>query len=74
MYRILRNRTARNLKELFNRVNEPPANHNLRNSTTDLALPKPKRDFLKKSFKYSGVQLWNSLPNRSKISHIRKSI
>ena len=25
-----------------------PANYNLRNSSTDLALPKPKRDFRKK--------------------------
>ena len=48
IYRILNYQTAPNLKELFNRVNEPPANHNLRNSSTDLALTKPKRDFLKK--------------------------
>ena len=36
-------------------------NYDLRNSPTDLALPKPKREFLKKSFKYSGAKLWNSL-------------
>ena len=40
MYKILNNQTAPNLKELFTRVNEPQANCNL---------PKPKRNFIKKS-------------------------
>jgi len=33
--------------------------YHLRNSATDLTFPKPKREFLKRSFKYSGAQLWN---------------
>ena len=45
-----------------------PANHNLRNSSTDLALPKPKRDFLKKRFKYSSAILWNSLAIEAKLA------
>ena len=33
--------------------------YHLRNSATDLRLPKPKTEFRKRSFKYSGAQLWN---------------
>ena len=33
---------------------------------TDLALPKPKTNYLKRSFKYSGAVLWNSLPSEAK--------
>lgn len=74
MYRILNNQTEPNLKELFTKVDEPQANNNLRNSCTDLALPKPRRGFLKKGFKYSGAKIWNSLPIEGKVNHIRKPI
>ena len=40
--------------------------HNLRNSDTDLALPKPKREFSKRSFRYIGAMLWNSLSPEAK--------
>ena len=36
--------------------------HNLRSSATDLALPRPKTEYLKHTFSYSGAKLWNSLP------------
>ena len=36
--------------------------YNLRNSQTDLDLSKPKREFRKRSFKYSGAYMWNNLP------------
>jgi hypothetical protein len=42
------------------------ANYNLRNSYTDLALPKP-------SFKYSEAKLWNSL-SREAIAKEARSI
>jgi hypothetical protein len=41
-------------------------NYNLRNSHTDLTLPKPNREFLKGNFKYSGAYLWNNLPLEAK--------
>jgi hypothetical protein len=41
-------------------------NYNLRNSNTDIALPKPRREFLKKSFQYSVAKLWNSLSREAK--------
>jgi hypothetical protein len=31
-----------------------------------VALPKPRREFLKKSFQYSGAKLWNSLSRDAK--------
>ena len=38
-------------------------NYNLRFSENkDLFLQRPKTNFYKKSFKYSGVKLWNDLP------------
>ena len=40
--------------------------HDLRNHATDLVLPKPKRNFGKRSFKYNGAIHWNSLPNEAK--------
>ena len=68
MYRILNNRTAPNLKDLFARYNELQANYDLRSRCTDLALPNPKIEFLKNSFEYSGAKLWNSLPTEAKLA------
>ena len=41
----------------------------LRNYDTDLSLPKPKKEFLKRSFRYSGAVLWNSLSAEAKSAH-----
>ena len=57
MYRILNNRPAPILKEQFTRSSDLPENYNLKCRRTDLILPNPKRDYLKKSFKYSGAKL-----------------
>ena len=35
--------------------------YNLRDSVNKLAIPKPRTDYLKNSFNYSGAVLWNSL-------------
>ena len=64
IYEILNDDTAPNLRNSFVRRN---VDH-LRNSATDLTLPKPKREFLKRSFKYSGAVLWNQLPNEAKLA------
>ena len=50
MYKILNDDTAPNLRNSFVRKNVDQTNY-LRNSATDLTLPKPKREFLKRSFK-----------------------
>lgn len=44
------------------------SSHNLRNQDTDLALPKPRTESLKRSFLYNGAKIWNSLPTTMKNS------
>ena len=68
MYRILNNQGASSLKESFTRISALEINYNLRNSSTELVLPHPKREFLKGSFKFSGAKLWNSLPLQAKLA------
>ena len=59
LYKILNDDSAPNLRNSFVRRNVDQTDYLLRNSATDLTLPKPKREFLKRSFKYSGAMLWN---------------
>ena len=68
MYKILNDDTAPNLRNSFIRRNVDQTDDHLRNSARDLTLPKPKRAFLKRSFKYSGAMLWNQLPNKAKLA------
>ena len=62
MYKILNDHTAPSLKSLFTLKNNIQSTHNLRSSATDLALPRPKTEYLRHTFSYSGAKLWNSLP------------
>ena len=41
-------------------------NYNLRNADINLSVPKPRTEYLKKSFGYSGAVLWNSLHKQAK--------
>ena len=70
MYKIVNDDTAPNLRNSFVRRNVDQTDYHLRNSASDLrlSLPKSKREFLKRSFKYSGAMLWNQLPNEAKNS------
>ena len=45
---------------LLTKLNDTNINYNVRNLETDLALPRPKTNFLKRSGKYSGAILWNN--------------
>ena len=65
MYKILNNDTAPNS---FVRRNVDQTDYHLTNSATDVTLLKPKREFLKRSFKYSGAMLWNQFPNEAKLA------
>ena len=47
------------LRELFS---ERHTDYDLRDYFRKLILPKPRTDFLKRSFGYSGALLWNSFP------------
>ena len=68
MYKIPNDDTAPNLRTSFVRRNADQTDYHLRNSATDLTLPKPKREILKRSFKYSGEMLWNQLSNEAKLA------
>ena len=68
MYKILNDDTAPNLRYSFVKRNVYQTDYHLRNSATDLTLPNTKREFLKRSFKYSGAMLWNHLPNEEKLA------
>ena len=39
------------------------SNYSLRSNNLKLSLPKPKTDFLKRSFSYRGAIAWNNLPS-----------
>ena len=68
LYKVLNGYIGPNLKESLILRNARQTNYDLRNSLTDLTLPKPKREYLKKSFNYSGAKLWNSLPFDAKVA------
>ena len=68
MFRVVDNLTASNLKNSFTRICILQDDYNLRNTLNDLALLIPRREFLKKSFKYSGTKLWNSLSLEAKLA------
>ncbi len=68
MHKVLGNHAAPNLKDLFSRRNASQNIYDLRNSETDFSLNKPKTEFLKKTFGYSGAILWNSLPQDVKAA------
>ena len=67
MYKILNDDTAPNLRNSFVRRNVNQTDYHLRNSAIDLTL-KPKREFLNRSFKYSGAKLWSQLPSEVKLA------
>ena len=58
MYKVNNNCAAQYLQQLFT---PKVSNHDLRNSLNKLSVPKPRTDYLKRSFSYSGASLWNSL-------------
>ena len=60
MYKTLNGMTPEYLRSSF--VFRNNLNYHLRNTENTLTLPQPRTDYLKKSFSYSGAQLWNSLP------------
>jgi hypothetical protein len=66
MYKIINDHAAPNLKQLFRRCSEGDSPYDLRNRETDLVLPKPKKEFLKISFKYNGAIHWNNLSIEAK--------
>ena len=70
MYKILNDLTKLNSSV---RRNVDQTHYHLRDTETDLTLPKPKREFLKRSFKFSSAMLWNQIPNKAKLAESTSS-
>ena len=60
-FKAVTDRLPTYLQELFSKCNND--NYYLRSNNSKLALPKPKTNFLKRSFSYRAAQGWNELPN-----------
>ena len=67
VYNILGSGTAPCLRGAFSARSDYNV-YNLRGCDTDLSIPKPKKEFLKRSFKYRGAILWNSLSYEAKCA------
>ena len=66
MYKCINNLAPAYLCNLF--VPRIP-NYDFRNAEKKLLLPKPRTDYLKHSFSYSGAVLWNNLPEEIRTSN-----
>ena len=67
LYKILNENFSLCLRDTFVRLGDLNRQYNLRNYDMDLALPKPKTNFLKRSFEYN-ASLWNNLPLEAKAA------
>ena len=76
MYKILNNLTPSYLN-VYQKLKEQ-TDYNLRGQDTNLVLPKPRTEYLKRSFRYDGAKIWNSLPSPTKKSkttvHFRRNL
>ena len=61
MHKVYNGCAPQYLQQLF-----PPrySEYNLKNSLNKVCVPKPRTNYLKRSFSYSGACLWNSLPEQ----------
>ena len=66
MYKWINNLAPSYLCNLFS---PRTSNYYFRNAKKKLMLPKPRTDYLKRSFSYSGAILWNNLPEEIRTSN-----
>ena len=59
VFKSLHNLTPACLHNMFRNFN---THYGLRNSINKLILPRPRTEYLKRSFSYSGAALWISMP------------
>jgi len=70
MFKSLNGETSEYLSKKFILRNDTTS-HRLRNSEMRLALPQPRTDYFRKSFSYSGAELWKSFPVDIRTSKTR---
>ena len=61
MYKTINKSVPRYLQDLFSLRSCP---YGLTDNENKLFVPKPRTDYLKRSFSYDGAVLWNSLPTQ----------
>ena len=66
MYKTINKLAPEYLQNLFSIRS---TDYNLRNAEMKLNLPKPRTNYLKRSFCYSGARLWNTLPNSARTAN-----
>ena len=76
MYKTMNDLPPEYLQSLFSHRHSA---YNLRNAAGRLTLSKPSTNYLKRSFSYSGVMLWNNLPKSLKnaasvVEHFKRNI
>ena len=67
VYKSINNKAPPYMSEMFTR-NSQDATRQLRNTNTDLRLPKIRTCNGQKSFSFRGAKLWNSLNNEAKLA------
>jgi exonuclease III len=67
MYKLLNSKGPQSLTDLFTYKGERTS-YNLRNISSNLCLPQPRTNNLKKSLLYDGSFLWNSIPKEIRES------
>ena len=70
MYKTVNQLAPQRLCNIF-QLSDTVNKYNLRGSSTGLFIPRPRTEFLKKSFSYSGAKLWNRISEdiRSSVSY-----
>lgn len=77
MYKVLNNMAPSYLRDHF-KIYTLDNTYALRNKEMSLVLPKPLTEYLKKTFIYRGVQIWNELPSQMRceisLNNFKKSL
>ena len=68
MFRTLNNQGPKSLANLFASKSIETPKYNLRGISSNVSIPKPRTNSLKKIFSYNGAIIWNSLPDDIKES------
>ena len=66
-FKSLKSLALKYLCELFNK-NSACSSRNLRNTNTDVRLPKKNTAKGQKAFSFRGAKIWNSLPTEAKLA------
>ena len=62
MFQVLNNQGPKRLTNLFTSKSIETTRYNLREISSNVCIPTPRTNSLKKSLSYHGAVLWNSLP------------